>query len=182
MRLPTPPCAPRSCALSSLAGVSAAGLSQAASYLWSEPALALGFCAVDSDPAGSQPEEAAVPQAARTPMPAGPSFTISPPQSLAAMPGRPFAPEPAAAAASAGVAGVEASPRQEQAPPLAPLAAAMPPPEVVRPVPRHGESQNLKTPIDIVRQFMMKDKRNGGASATSSKAKYDRQIVVVDDL
>ena len=177
-----PPCAPRGCALNGLAGVSAAGLSQAASYLWSEPALALGFCAVDSDPAGSQPEEAAVPQAARTPMPAGPSFTISPPQSLAAMPGRPFAPEPAAAAAAAGVAGVEASPRQEQAVPqqAAAPAAAMPPPEVVRPVPRHGESQNLKTPIDIVRQFMTKDKRNGGASATAAAERTAPYLPEID--
>jgi hypothetical protein len=168
---------PWCCALSGLAGTHS--LPDPQGYPWSEPRLPLRFCAaVDSDPAGSQPEEAAVPQAARTPMPAGPSFAISPPQSLAAMPGRPFAPEPAAAAA----AGVEASPRQEQAAPqqAAAPATAMPPPELVRPVPRHGESQNLKTPIDIVRQFMMKDKRNGGASATPAAERTAPYLPEID--
>ena len=94
--------------------------------------------------------------------------------------GRPtFVPEPAAAPANA-----EAAPLHEKAPlqppPSAAPALVMPPREVIRPVPRHGESHNLKTPIDIVRQFMMKDKRNGGASATPAAERNPPYLPEID--
>ena len=47
-------------------------------------------------------------------------------------------------------------------------------------MPRHGESQNLKTPIDIVRQFMVKDKRNGGASATAAAERTAPYLPEID--